>query len=249
MRIGVCTDAGKVREINQDDYAIHENGYGLYVVADGMGGHQCGEIASRTAVEAIQEHVTSYITPDLDNTSTKGILYEAFRRANKRILEYAKLEPSCSGMGTTLTLLYHCGKHSFVGHVGDSRAYIMREGELNQVTEDHSLVEELRRRGEITEEEASNHPQKHVITRALGMGDTVRADLIPIELYENDHVLLCTDGLTNLVSHKEIKQIIQKHDSEQEAVNQLVQLAIERGGHDNITVLLVRIQPDIKESR
>ena len=249
MKIGVCTDAGKVREINQDDYAIYENGCCLYIVADGMGGHQCGEIASRIAVEAVQDHVKRFMSADLDTTSAMGILYEALSRANKRILDYAGLEPTCNGMGTTLTLLFHCNRLSLIGHVGDSRAYILQGDELIQATEDHSLVAELFRSGELSEEEALNHPQRHVITRALGMGDNLRADLFPVDLKHEDRVLLCTDGLTNLVSDEELQAHLREPIPEQEIVRKLVHLANERGGHDNITVLLVRVQQTTKGSR
>ncbi len=249
MKTGVCTDAGKIREINQDDYAIHENGCCLYIIADGMGGHQCGEIASRMAVEVISEHVKKFMSDDLDISSTKGILFEAFNRANKKILEYTHIEPACAGMGTTLTLLYYCARHSIIGHIGDSRAYVLHNNSLVQVSSDHSLVEELKRSGEITEIEAHNHPQRHVITRALGMGDQVKVDLFQVELHENDNVLLCTDGLTNLVNDDEICKTLLTIDPEPVLAQKLVQLAIERGGHDNITVLLVNIQGTSKESR
>lgn len=249
MKTGVCTDAGKIREINQDDYAIYENGCCLYIVADGMGGHQCGEIASRMAVEVIRDHVKKFMSNDLDAASAKGILLEAFNRANKKILEYTHVEPACAGMGTTLTLLYHCKRHSIIGHIGDSRAYILHNKLLNQVSNDHSLVEELRRSGEISDFEAQKHPQRHVITRALGMGDQVKADLFQVELYENDKVLLCTDGLTNLVDDEELLEILLLEESEPVLAQRLVKLAIERGGHDNITVLLVNIQGALKESR
>lgn len=249
MKTGVCTDAGKIREINQDDYAIHENGCYLYIIADGMGGHQCGEIASRMAVEVISEHVKKFMSDDNDIASTKGILFEAFNRANKKILEYTHIEPACAGMGTTLTLLYHCARHSIIGHIGDSRAYVLHNNSLIQVSSDHSLVEELKRSGEITEIEAQNHPQRHVITRALGMGDQVKVDLFQVELHENDSVLLCTDGLTNLVNDDEILKTLLTIDPEPVLARKLVQIAIERGGHDNITVLLVNIQGASKESR
>ncbi len=249
MKTGVCSDTGKIREINQDDYLIAENGYCLYIVADGMGGHCCGEVASRLAVSAVQEHIKKYITPELDKTAVTGILYEAFHRANQKILQHTRLEPSCEGMGTTLTLMYFSHKQSIIGHIGDSRAYLMNHNTFQQVTEDHSLVAELYRRGEITEQEAMNHPQKHVITRALGITDTVRVDFIPVNLMNDDHVLLCTDGLTNMVSDKEIEDIIRHSPTEDEAAGKLVRLAIHRGGYDNITALIVRIQYDLKESR
>ncbi len=249
MKTGVCTDAGKVREINQDDYAIYENGCRLYIVADGMGGHQCGEIASRMAVEVIVEHVKKYMSPDMDGLSVKGILFEAYHRANKKILEYNQIEPACSGMGTTLTLLYHCQKHSLIGHIGDSRAYVLHNRQLDQVTEDHSLVAELCKNGEISKEEAKKHPQRHVITRALGMSDYSKADIFSIELHNNDKVLLCTDGLTNLVSDEEINDIMNRSSSEEELAHKMVQLAIERGGHDNITVVIVNIERILEESR
>ncbi len=249
MKTGVCTDAGRIRDINQDDYAIHEDGCCLYIVADGMGGHQCGEIASRMAVEVISEHVKKFMSPDLEISSAKGILFEAFNRANKRILEYTHLEPACVGMGTTLTMLCHCAMHSIIGHIGDSRAYILHDNSLIQVSNDHSLVEELKKSGEISESEAQKHPQRHIITRALGMGDQVKADLFQVELHENDKVLLCTDGLTNLVNDEEILSTLLNIDPEPVLAQRLVQLAIERGGHDNITVLLVNIQGASKESR
>ncbi|MEN1759490.1 Stp1/IreP family PP2C-type Ser/Thr phosphatase [Anoxynatronum sibiricum] len=249
MRTGVCTDAGKIREINQDDYGILENGYGLYIVADGMGGHQCGEVASRMAVEAVLEHVRKYASPDLDNVAAEGLLFEAIQRANRRILDHARLEPSCSGMGTTLTALFHSPERSIVGHVGDSRAYLLRNNTLTQLTRDHSLVAELYLRGEITEAEAMNHPQKHVITRALGISDTIKTDFLSIELQTHDQVLLCTDGLTNMVSDADITLTVLQAANEQEAARNLVELANKQGGHDNITVLLVNAQPDQKESR
>lgn len=249
MKTGVCTDAGKIREINQDDYAIHENGCCLYIVADGMGGHQCGEIASRMAVEVISDHVKKFMSQDLDASSAKGILFEAFNRANKKILEYTHVEPACAGMGTTLTLLYHCKRHSIIGHIGDSRAYILHDDSLVQVSNDHSLVEELRKSGEISDVEAQKHPQRHVITRALGMGDQVKADIYQVELHKNDRVLLCTDGLTNLVDDNELLEILSIDEPETVLAQRLVRLANERGGHDNITVLLVNIQGTSKESR
>lgn len=249
MKTGVCTDAGKIRELNQDDYAIYENDCCLYIVADGMGGHQCGEIASRMAVEMICQHVKNFMSPDMNVTSAKGILSEAFNRANKRIIEYSHIDPACAGMGTTLTLLYYCERHTVIGHIGDSRAYLLRKGKLKQLSKDHSLVAELHRSGEISEEEAQNHPQKHVITRALGMGDKVKADLFQVELFEEDRVLLCSDGLTNLVNDEEILEVITKTKPEHILANELVMLANDRGGHDNITVLLVNIQGAWKESR
>jgi len=249
MRTGVCTDAGRIREINQDDYGILENGCCLYVVADGMGGHQCGEVASRMAVEAVVDHVRQYASPDLDQVAAEGLLFEAFQRANRRILDHARLEPSCAGMGTTLTLLFHSQKSAVIGHVGDSRAYLLRNKKFKQLTSDHSLVAELYRRGEITESEAINHPQKHVITRALGISDTVKTDFLAVELADRDLVILCTDGLTNMVSDTDIALMVQQEGDEQIAAKRLVELANQRGGHDNITVLLVRFQPDQKESR
>jgi PPM family protein phosphatase len=249
MKTGVCSDTGRIREVNQDDYLIAENGYCLYIVADGMGGHRCGEVASRLAVSAVQEHVKKYMTPQLDKTAVTGILYEAFHRANQKILQYARMEPSCEGMGTTLTLMYFSHKQSIIGHIGDSRAYMMNHNTFQQVTEDHSLVAELYRRGEITEQEAMNHPQKHVITRALGITDTVRVDFIPLNLVNDDTVLLCTDGLTNLVQDKEIEEIIRISATEDEAAGKLVSLAIHRGGYDNITALIVKVEYDLKESR
>jgi PPM family protein phosphatase len=249
MKTGVCSDTGKVRPINQDDYLISEDGCCLYIVADGMGGHRCGEVASRLAVEAVQEHVKRYISEGLDLTSVTGILYEALNRANRRIMDHARMEPLCEGMGTTLTLMLHSEKLSLIGHIGDSRAYLINRKFCRQITSDHSLVAELFRRGEINEQEAENHPQKHVITRALGISDIVRADFLPINPSHDDYVLLCTDGLTNLVNDDEIHTTILQSPTERDAAKKLVGLALDRGGYDNITALLIKVQRIQKESR
>ncbi len=240
MEIGVLSDTGIIREINQDDYLIHQNGYQMFLVADGMGGHNCGEVASQMAVELVSRHARQFLDQDVDPSKLTGILYEAFHRANQKILEYADMNRECMGMGTTLTMIWIKGCYGVIGHVGDSRIYVLRNKELIQLTEDHSLVAELFRKGEITEEEALIHPQKHVITRAMGIDETLRADFIPIELQVGDVLMLCTDGITNLICDDELRNMLMRIDSAKEAARAMVNLANERGGHDNSTAMIIR---------
>ena len=236
--IDVFTHKGLVRETNQDDYAIHENGYGLYIVADGMGGHRCGEIASRVAVNAAQKYLRQYLEHGMTAENMVNTIRAAYTHANRNILDYVSLEPVCAGMGTTMTTLICSEEHAVIGHVGDSRAYRFLDGSIVRLTKDHSLVEELFRRGEITAEEAENHPQKHVITRALGMSDTLQADVVVHERCGDDIFLLCTDGLTNHLSDDELGKWLNKVGKEKNIAQKMVNSANDRGGHDNVTVLI-----------
>jgi len=240
MEVGILSDTGIVREINQDDYLVHQNGYQMFLVADGMGGHSCGEVASQMAVDLVRRHASESMDQDVDPNKVIGILYEAFHQANRKILEYADMNRECLGMGTTLTMIWVQKCYGVIGHVGDSRIYMLRNKELIQLTEDHSLVAELFRKGEITKEEALIHPQKHVITRAMGIDETIRADFIPVELQAGDELLLCTDGITNLICDDELRNMLMRVDSAKDTAKAMVNLANERGGHDNSTVMIVR---------
>ncbi|RQD70340.1 MAG: Stp1/IreP family PP2C-type Ser/Thr phosphatase [Tindallia sp. MSAO_Bac2] len=240
MEIGVLTDTGKIREINQDDYLIHENSYCMFMVADGMGGHSCGEIASKMALEAVCKQAGSKLNNNVDVASVTGILNEAFHKANQQIMQYANENPECHGMGTTLSMIWIKDHHGVIAHVGDSRIYLLRNKELFQLTEDHSLVAELFRRGEITEEEALVHPQKHVITRAMGIDETLRADYIPLEFKPDDVLLLCTDGVTNLICDDELRSNLMNIKSASKTAKALIEMANERGGYDNSTAIIVR---------
>lgn len=237
MRVGSLTDIGKVREINQDSYAVNE-GQGLFIVADGMGGHAAGEKASQTAVQIITERLDGAM-----GGSTNGQLLDALQTAiqdaNREIINASMEDSSMRGMGTTATVLVTKGNQLYVGHVGDSRAYLIRNRRIDQITEDHSIVAQLVRARAITPQEAARHPYRNVITRCLGMQVEVEADTQQRELKPGDRLLICSDGLSGLVSDDEMLQMVLSSDDPQKTCQDLVNLALERGGSDNITVVLI----------
>jgi PPM family protein phosphatase len=224
------TDAGRQRHANEDSYYARAP---VYAVADGMGGAQAGEVASRIAAEAFDER-TGEGTPEQQ-------LARVATEANRRIFELAQEDSSRSGMGTTLTGLLVDGDEVAIVHVGDSRAYVFRDGELRQLTRDHSLVEELRRQGRLTPEEAEEHPQRSIITRALGPERDVQLDVHTHRARSGDLYLICSDGLTSMVRESRMREILTEHESLPSAVDALVAEANERGGRDNITVVLFRV--------
>ncbi|MBA2326436.1 MAG: Stp1/IreP family PP2C-type Ser/Thr phosphatase [Actinobacteria bacterium] len=231
--VGEKTDKGRVREGNEDARLINKT-MDLYAVADGMGGHQAGEVASETAIEALRAAVAKG-TP----------IRDAITLANDAVLERSAADERLRGMGTTMTAAtLAAGGTLLIGHVGDSRAYLVRDGELQQVTEDHSLVEEMVRGGELTPEQAEVHPQRSVITRALGIEPGVEVDMYPIELHDGDRILLCSDGLTGMVRTEDIAAILQREPDPQKAANELVDTANKAGGEDNITVVILDVVAD-----
>ncbi len=238
LRGGAATDVGRVREINEDRY-LQRDDLGLFAVADGVGGHQAGEVASQTSVETIE---AAFVEP-----TTEGLV-TAIKQANDAVWHLAQSTAEKRGMGTTLTavaLVNEDGEeHLAVANVGDSRVYLFQQGELSQLTEDHSLVEELVREGQITPEEARVHPQRSIITRALGMDPNVAVDSLQVLPYEGDRLLLCSDGLTNEVSDEKIGSILRRMGDPQEAAQELVRQARENGGNDNITVVVVDVVDD-----
>ena len=231
--VAAATDVGRVRagSPNEDGYLDQIDRLGLVAVADGMGGHQAGEVASATALEALRAAVAS-----------GEPLREAIEGANEAVLEKSESDHELHGMGTTLTagMLGTDGSLT-IGHVGDSRAYLMRGGELGQVTDDHSLVEELVRGGELTPEQAEVHPQRSIITRALGIDPRVDVDVYPIELQAGDRILLCSDGLTTMVRPEEIANILGREPDSRRAAQLLVDAANAAGGEDNITAVIVEV--------
>ena len=236
ITVAAKTHCGRVRPINEDSYLVPE-GDSLALVADGMGGHRAGEVASSMAAEAIRLSARKAAGRHLsDKTAvSRG------RQPNRAIYRAANEDLSRSGMGTTLTFLYFMQGHVMLAHVGDSRCYLMRGGEVYQITKDHSLVAELVRKGEITEEEAKDHPYRNIITRALGTDDTVAVDAQDVDTRPGDVFLLCTDGLSNYLETSEIRGILAE-SSPQEACERLVDLALDRGGRDNITVVVARLE-------
>jgi protein phosphatase len=233
MEINARTEVGLVREQNEDSFLSCVK-RGLMVVADGMGGHLAGEIASQLAVRVFDRGIGS----NDGSVNPRDLLKKLAQEANQEIFSYASSNPGCEGMGTTLTaaLVYH--QRVFLVHVGDSRAYLIRPGKIRRITADHSVVEELLRWGAISEEEALHHPYRNMLTRALGTETTVKLDLIEETFHPGDYLLLCTDGLTNLVTDQEIYAMVEHSLSIQMSLDKMVDLALSRGGQDNITVVL-----------
>lgn len=226
--VGAKSDVGRGRPANEDAYLVDENGR-LFAVADGMGGHRAGEVASATAIEKLQAAFREG-TP----------LDEAVAEANAAVFAKASANLDMRGMGTTLTAAALVDDHTALfGHVGDSRAYLMRDGGVTQVTEDHSLVEQLVREGRLSPEEAVNHPQRAIITRALGVDPEVEVDTYRVDLRPGDRLLLCSDGLTNMVVDSEIAGVLRQGGGPQRAAETLVEMANRAGGDDNITVVVI----------
>jgi serine/threonine protein phosphatase PrpC len=224
------SDVGQVREGNEDAYLVEEP---LFGVADGMGGHVAGDVASQTAVSVITEKASGTASPD--------VLPELLKEANTAIWEKAQSDPSLHGMGTTCTLLLLDNEQAFFAHVGDSRAYLLRDDELSQVTEDHTLVQRMVKEGRLNREDANAHPQRSIITRALGVDPQVQVDTFEIRVRDGDRLLLCSDGLTSMVSDSRIQEILTGESDPQRAGDRLIALANEAGGEDNITVVIVDI--------
>jgi PPM family protein phosphatase len=223
------TDVGRVRDGNEDGFIDQADRLGLVAVADGMGGHRAGEVASATALEALRAAVAS-----------GEPLRDAIEGANDAVLEKSVSDQEFHGMGTTLTAgMLGSDGHLVVGHVGDSRAYLVRDGELSQITDDHSLVEEMVRSGELTPEQAEVHPRRSVITRALGIDPQVEVDEYPIELQPGDRILFCSDGLTTMVRPDEIASILGREPDLRRAAQLLVDAANAAGGEDNITAVII----------
>lgn len=231
---GMLSDIGNSRKINEDYLGFHEDpNKKLYIIADGMGGHNAGEIASKIAVENTIEYVFS-----IDKIEQAEItLKEAIEFSNSKIYEASITDLALKGMGTTITACLIKENKMVVANVGDSRCYVLENGSLNQITSDHSLVQQLVDNGSITEEEAAIHPNRNVITRALGTALKVEIDTFSIELSNISKVMLCTDGLTNSLSKEEIYGIITENDCKS-SCEKLIELSKQHGARDNITVII-----------
>ncbi len=234
----VASDTGRRRRRNEDNYVVAPP---LFAVADGMGGAQAGEVASGLAASALEDGVA-----ELDGLERVDALIQ---EANRRIYDRASTDPSASGMGTTMTVALVEGMNVVIGHVGDSRAYLVRGDTMEQLTEDHSLVNELLKSGKLSEEEAHVHPQRSVITRAVGTDPDVDVDAFTIEAEDGDVFLLCSDGLTDMVEDVDILDLVDRNRGDLEkAVRELVQFANKEGGDDNITAVAFRISADGAEA-
>lgn len=241
MKVGFCSDTGQVRSINEDTVLIDEE-LGLFVVADGMGGHQAGEVASRMAVDELRSVVAEGFTKDGAEDPVKdlpGLVLSGFYRANQVVKDQAG--KSSSDMATTMTAALTKGDLLVLGHIGDSRAYRLRSDSVEQLTDDHSLVAELVRRGVLTEEQASNHPRKNVVLRAIGVeAEEFISDVRTLRLEEGDRIFLCSDGLTNVLPVEEIRTLINNHAEPAGAARALVEAVNARGAPDNVTVVILQ---------
>ncbi|HEV2858764.1 MAG TPA: Stp1/IreP family PP2C-type Ser/Thr phosphatase [Solirubrobacterales bacterium] len=233
----VRTDTGRQRNANEDSLFVEAP---LFVVADGMGGAQAGEVASRAAAESFAHDLPS--SPA--STPPERLLEATIEGANRTIHELARKDPSLTGMGTTTTAAFVDldSEEVAIGHVGDSRAYRLRGGKFEQLTRDHSLVEEMRRKGQLTDAQAEDHPQRSIITRALGPEPEVEVDLRTVPAQAGDVFLICSDGLTTMLDDEKIAHILGRATSLQAAVRALVDEANRAGGRDNITVVLFRLE-------
>jgi PPM family protein phosphatase len=237
-QVAHATDTGKKRRRNEDDYVVEPP---LFAVADGMGGAQAGELASSLAAAAVRDDQS-------ESGNGERRVAELIQEANRRVYERSNEDATVSGMGTTMTVaLVEDGTVAF-GHVGDSRAYLIRAGRLEQLTEDHSLVAELVRSGQLLPEEADSHPQRSVITRALGSDPDVDVDTFAIDAQPEDLFMICSDGLTSMVDDEQILQTVEENRTDlRRAPRALIAAANKRGGEDNITIILFEIGEPVDE--
>ena len=226
IEVGAATDLGRVREVNEDSFLVEAP---LYAVADGMGGHRGGDVASRLALDTVE---TLFRRGD-------DTLADQVREANRVVYERSASDQRVSGMGTTLTAVIVEQATVHLAHVGDSRAYLLRAGDLRQITNDHTLVARMVKAGEITREEAAVHPHRNVVTRSLGTEPTLQVDEDTIALLDEDRVLICSDGLTGMVAEDQIQAILEAEPDPQRVADRLVKAANRAGGIDNITVLVL----------
>ncbi len=248
MNARFLTDQGQVRSLNEDAGGIffNQSDQLLAVIADGMGGHQAGDVASSMAVSMVKEGWES-IPNDLSPHEAEQWLVETLRTVNEKMYIRATEVKECEGMGTTIVITIMTNEFITVAHIGDSRCYTLHEKNLTQITEDHSLVNELIRSGEISKQEAHHHPRKNVVLKALGTQHAVQADYRTLTIEENERVLLCTDGLTDKLSDEEIETFMNTHEAIEEIATQMVDLANERGGEDNITLILIDNKEKLEE--
>lgn len=238
LKAAAVTNIGKVRKLNQDFvYASAEpigNLPNLFIVADGMGGHNAGDFASKLAASTMVERIA-----ESEETEASSLLDLAVAYANAAVFHSAETSPDLEGMGTTIVACTLNNTKLSVANVGDSRLYVVRNHALRQITRDHSWVEEMVRRGGLDRETARNHPDKNIITRAVGVENTVQTDFFDVELQMSDKVLMCTDGLTNMLEDEEICAIVDGAGTLEEKADELIRRANANGGRDNVSVILI----------
>jgi len=239
------SDVGRCRKVNQDMFLL-DDALGLYAIADGMGGHAAGEVASDLAITALGESLRSRGEDEGPWSPSRAgeLLREALNEGNRKICESVVTRSEWRGMGTTIVALVLAQGRAVIGHVGDSRAYVLRDGTLRQLTSDHSWVNEQVKLGLLTDEQASRHPMRNIVTRALGNQPEVDVDLLEEPIRAGDVFALCSDGLSGMLGDDEIREVLEAHGSvPQQACRELVERANEHGGEDNITVIVVGYEP------
>ncbi|MCK9216800.1 MAG: Stp1/IreP family PP2C-type Ser/Thr phosphatase [Firmicutes bacterium] len=250
MRAYGSSNIGLIRKTNEDAFYYQDNYEKgkpfVCVIADGMGGHNAGEVASKMAVlqfiDFYERNIKNY--KNSFNNYAK-LVKEAFFCVNKNIYLESIKKPEYTGMGTTLTVVFIIDNKMIIGHVGDSRVYMIRESHIEKITTDHSYVAELIKNGTIKPEEASSHPQKNLITRAIGTSYTIDVDINVYDLKNGDYMIMCTDGLSNMLNQTEIKETVLYDNDLIEKCNALIGLANKKGGHDNITVIIIEVMREV----
>lgn len=239
MVMSAGSHMGKVRRFNEDGYYISEGNFEYMVVADGMGGHNGGQTASKTAIESVKMYLTdSRFVSEYD---VEKCLEECIELTNNTVYKKASMNDELAGMGTTLVIFCKDGDKGYVANVGDSRCYLIRDNEIQQITKDHSVVQELYDKGQIGRDDMKNHPNKNIITRAIGTNYNVKCDIFEIHVNENDGIVLCTDGLSNMVDDEEILNIYLNAPDTDACVKELIEKANNAGGTDNITVAVAKL--------
>lgn len=231
----MITDIGNARALNEDFVLIDENErYRLYIVCDGVGGHNAGEVASSETATLIKNYIREFYEKPI----AENILKSAILKANEEVYKLSNDMEAFQGMGTTITCALVEGTSCIFGHIGDSSAYVIKNDEINKITKDHSLVQELVDNGTITEDEMANHPNKNIITRSVGSNSDVEVDILVIDTNDFDKCIICTDGLADYVKKEEFLSILKQEANEDKALLKMVELAKERGGRDNISALI-----------
>lgn len=238
MKVFSATDIGQKRHMNQDFIFTSEESVGnlpnLFVVADGMGGHNAGDFASRYGVSVLVETVRKD-----KNFNPVKVMRNAIEAANREVFSQSRNDPSMAGMGTTMVVCTVVGGYAYIANVGDSRLYLAGSDSMTQITQDHSLIAEMVRLGELTPEEGRNHPDKNIITRAVGTNEDVKIDFFDVKLETGDQILMCSDGLSNMVEDQRIFEILKGEHTEADKAQVLVDEANANGGRDNIAVIVV----------
>ena len=238
MKVVAKTDKGKVRTNNEDYYFIDET-RGVFIVADGIGGHKAGEVASSLTTQIISEYVNENLTKCKD--VIPKLIRDSIDHANKIVYDISKNNKECDGMGTTISMGILIENILYIGHVGDSRVYLYRDSILKQITEDHTLVNELVKNGTLTEEEARNYPNKNIITKAIGTNDKIISDLFEIKVKKDDLFVFCTDGFSDNITVDELKKLIEENENLDNLSKKMIEYANVVSGSDNITVLIFKV--------